>query len=62
MANLFYSLFIAAGMMSVEFVTISKRISQIVSAMLLDKKVIRKDAYLIALIFLVSIVFYLYKI
>lgn len=58
----FILFFIAAGMMSVEFVTISKRISQIVSAMLLDKKVIRKDAYLIALIFLVSIVFYLYKI
>lgn len=58
----FILFFIAAGMMSVEFVTISKRISQIFSAMLLDKKVIKKDAYLIASIFLVTTIFYIYKI
>lgn len=58
----FVLFFIAAGLMSVEFITISKRISQIISAMILDKKVIRKDLYLIGLIFLVTIIFYIYKV
>lgn len=57
----FVLFFIAAGLMSVEFITISKRISQIISAMILDKKIIRKDFILIGLIFIVSIIFYIYK-
>lgn len=57
----FVLFFIAAGLMSVEFITISKRISQIISAMILDKKVLRKDFILIGLIFIVTIIFYFYK-
>lgn len=58
----FVLFFLAAGLMSVEFVTISKRISQIISAMILDKRIVRKDFILIVLIFIVTLVFYFYKI
>ncbi len=66
----FYSLFpfiyvfyfSAAALVSVEFITIFKRVSQIISAMILDKKVIRKDAILIFLILLTSLIFYIYKV
>jgi hypothetical protein len=59
---IYFSLFfLAAALMSVEFVTISKRISQIISAMILDKKVIKKDFILIGFIFIITICFYFYK-
>ena len=58
----FVLFFLAAALMSVEFVTISKRVSQIVSAMLLDRKVLKKDLYLIGLIILITIIFYFYKV
>ncbi len=58
---LFIFYVLAASIIAVEFITIFKRVSQIISAMILDKKVYRKDFILIALIILVSICFYLYK-
>lgn len=57
---IFYVL--AASLIAVEFVTIFKRISQIISAMVLDKKIILKDLILISLIILITILFYIYKV
>jgi|GEM_PF-7115160 len=65
----FYSLFpfiyvfyfSAAALVSVEFITIFKRVSQIISAMILDRRIVRKDAILIFLILLTTLIFYLYK-
>jgi hypothetical protein len=57
---LFY--FFAASLVAVEFIVIFKRVSQIIAAMLIDKKIVFKDAILIFLIILVSTLFYLYKV
>ena len=53
--------FFAAGLVAVEFITIFKRISQIISAMILDKKIVKKDAVLIFLIIIATAIFYFYK-
>lgn len=58
---LFVLYFMAAAMISVEFITIFKRVSQIISAMILDRKVQRKDFILIFSIILISVLFYIYK-
>lgn len=54
--------FIAASLVAVEFITIFKRVSQIISAMIIDKKVVIKDAILIVIIILISLFFYLFKV
>lgn len=53
---------IASALIAVEFIAVFKRVSQVLSAMVLDRKIIKKDALLIFLIVLVSALFYLYKI
>ena len=53
---------IAANLIAVEFISIFKRVSQIIAAMILDKKFMVKDSLIIALIIGVSIVFYIYKV
>lgn len=53
---------LASSLIAVEFIAIFKRVSQVLSAMILDKKVIFKDAILISLIIFTSILFYIYKI
>lgn len=58
---LFVFYVLAASTIAVEFIAIFKRVSQLISAMILDKKVYRKDFILIILIILVSICFYIYK-
>ncbi|WP_321313195.1 hypothetical protein [Halarcobacter sp.] len=59
---IYFLYFIAASLIAVEFITIFKRVSQIIAAMIIDKKVIIKDAILIAMIIFISILFYLYKV
>lgn len=59
---IFIFFLLAAKLIAVEFITIFKRVSQLISAMVLDKKVNKKDLILIALIIFVSLSFYLYKI
>lgn len=54
--------FFASSLISVEFITIFKRVTQIISAMILDKKTIGKDSLLIFLILLITFLFYLYKV
>jgi len=57
---IFYVL--AANIMAVEFITIFKRVSQILSAMILDRKILKKDTILIFSIVLISLIFYNYKV
>ncbi|XOB62191.1 hypothetical protein ACMC56_16610 [Campylobacterota bacterium DY0563] len=59
---IYFLYFFAASLVAVEFITIFKRVSQIVSAMILDKKVALKDAILIAMIIFITILFYFYKV
>ncbi|QKF83522.1 hypothetical protein [Halarcobacter ebronensis] len=54
--------FLAASLIAVEFIAIFKRVSQLISAMILDKKVIKKDAILIVSIIFVTVIFYFYKV
>jgi hypothetical protein len=59
---LFVLIITAANLISVEFFNIFKRISQVVSAMILDKNFIRKDFMIIFMIIVVTFIFYFYKV